>query len=208
MYPTASPTGDTPDPRILSFFLNPTNGYNADATGFPLPGFLFPFIGSTGIGGQPLDQSGFGGDFSGIVPLFQPDILLGSNAQRQINGTLVPTQIGAFPGTNVAATGGASELPLRPAPDRGNLDASANPAGAAQGVAFPFPLAATAYQRNVDPETGRPRIAGATGSCRTAGGSIPRSSPSEPSSLDIPYEIPASSSRCRAAWGWASIPTA
>ena len=34
---------------------------------------------------------------------------------------------------------------------------------------FPFPLAAAAYERNVDPETGRPRIAGATGICRTPG---------------------------------------
>ena len=28
MYPTASPTGDTPDSRILDFFLDPTQGYN------------------------------------------------------------------------------------------------------------------------------------------------------------------------------------
>jgi hypothetical protein len=33
---------------------------------------------------------------------------------------------------------------------------------------FPYPDAINYYERNVDPETGRPRIAGATGSCRTA----------------------------------------
>ena len=34
---------------------------------------------------------------------------------------------------------------------------------------FPYPDAINYYERNVDPETGRPRIAGATGSCRTPG---------------------------------------
>jgi hypothetical protein len=34
---------------------------------------------------------------------------------------------------------------------------------------FPYPDAINYYDRNVDPETGRPRIAGATGICRTAG---------------------------------------
>jgi len=164
VYPTASPTGDTPDPRILSFFLDPTQGYNPGGG----PSFLFPDV-QVNIAGARIDGTGFGGDFSGVVPYFPPDFNPGSNAQRQIDGTLVPAQMGAFPLSNVAATGGVSELPLRPAPERGNLDASPNPDGAAQGVDFPFPLAAAGYERNVDPETGRPRIAGATGSCRTAG---------------------------------------
>jgi hypothetical protein len=162
VYPTASPTGDVPDPRILAFFSHPTQGFNPGGG----PAFLFPDV-QVNLLGNRIDGTGFGGDFSGIVPFFTPDFQPGSAAQVQISGSL---QInGAFPLSNVKAAGGSAELPLRPGPDRGNLDASPNPSGAAQGVDFPFPAGATAYERNVDPETGRPRIAGATGVCRTPG---------------------------------------
>ena len=159
-YPTASPTGDSPAPRILDFFLDPTQGYNPGGGA----AFLFPDV-QTNVVGNRIDTTGFGGDFSGLVPYFSPDFDPISAAQVQING---PLQVnGAFPLANVQATGGAGELPLRPAPDRGNLAGS--PGGAAQGVDFPFPAAAAAYERNVDPATGRPRIAGGTGSCQTPG---------------------------------------
>jgi hypothetical protein len=122
IYPTANtPTdaipgvGDTPDPRILAFFLNPTQGYDGELA---LPNFLFPRV-QTNLGAR-LDGTGFGGDFSGIVPNFSPELGPSSAAQRQINGTFAPAQ-GVFPLTNIRATGGVTELPLRPAPDVGNL---------------------------------------------------------------------------------------
>ena len=75
MYPTASPTGDTPDSRILDFFLNPTQGYNPGAGRF-----LFPDV-QRNIIGNRIDGTGFGGDFSGLIPFFTPDFHPGSAAQ-------------------------------------------------------------------------------------------------------------------------------
>ena len=115
IYPTASPTGDIADPRIVEFFLQPDTGY---LPGAPQP-HVFPNIMTT-TGGVQLDGSGFGGDFSGIIPFYTPDVQGPTAAQRQIQGTLPPAP-GAFPRTNIAAIGGTGELPARPAPDKGNL---------------------------------------------------------------------------------------
>jgi hypothetical protein len=98
------------------------------------------------------DQSGFGGDYSGIAPFFPGADADGnfpngpacdaddrthirdafrcpngveaegrSNAaQEAIDG--IPVAPGLFPMTNVLISGGAGELPLRPAPDLSMLD--------------------------------------------------------------------------------------
>ena len=72
---------------------------------------------------------------------------------------------------------------------------------------FPYPDAINYYERNVDPETGRPRIAGATGRCSTAGAfEIP-----VPGATSFRSRLAVSADRfrrCREAWAWASIPTA
>ena len=158
-YPNDSTSGDTVDPRVSTFFNDPVFGWNGVIPRFP------NFI--AGLDGSAGRVLGFGGDFDGITPCLTPSVAPNSSAQAQIRGTIHDP--GCIPNQNTRATGGAGELPARPAPDRGNLDVSANPGGAAQGVSFAFPPAAVAYERNVDPESGRPRIAGATGRCVTPG---------------------------------------
>ena len=120
-YPNYDPAGDTVDPRVVDFFYDPVWGWNG------LPGPTPP--GSTSrfprfIAGQDGSQGlvgGFGGDFSGIIPCFQPSTLPTTSAQGQINGTI--HDAGCFPNLNVRAIGGVTELPARPAPDKGNLEA-------------------------------------------------------------------------------------
>jgi hypothetical protein len=107
---------------------------------------------------NPLGQElPFGGDFSGIVPCFRPDVQPGSAAQQQIGAPAnPPTQpvttgggaLGCWTnvydgvvapgvpgGRNIANSGGRGELPMRPAPDLSNL--SAFQTAAAQGVFYP-----------------------------------------------------------------------
>ena len=80
IYPTASPTGDTPDSRILAFFSNPGYGYNPGTLGFVFPNVETNFLGNR------IDGTGFGGDFSGVVPFFTPDTASASPAQVNIRG--------------------------------------------------------------------------------------------------------------------------
>jgi hypothetical protein len=117
MYPTASPTGDTPDPRILDFFLDPDNGYRAGAN--PTV-WVFPDVQT--FAGFRVDGTGFGGDFSGIVPFYAPDLDPITAAYKQTFGGFSQTN-GVFPLTNVRAVGGVVELPARPGPDKSNLEA-------------------------------------------------------------------------------------
>src|SRR5262245_18457207 len=76
----------------------------------------------------------FGGDFTGLIPCFTPDTDPDSNAQIQIrNGSAascwtnvyrgVATQPGVPNGRNIANVGGRGELPMRPAPDTGSVEA-------------------------------------------------------------------------------------
>ncbi len=110
-YPNASPTGDIVDPQVLSFFNDPTYGWNGPTARFP------NFI--VGLDGQNGRSFGFGGDFNGIIPCLTPTIQPNGTAQRQING--LNFDPGCFPNKNVRAIGGVTELPARPAPDKGNL---------------------------------------------------------------------------------------
>jgi hypothetical protein len=145
------------------------------------------------------DQSGFGGDYSGIAPFFPGADADGnfpngpacdaddrthirdafrcpngveaegrSNAaQEAIDG--IPVAPGLFPMTNVLISGGAGELPLRPAPDLSMLDP--NPGlRDAQGLYIPSARQRRAlqtrgsgwpwfvFERNVDLATGRPVV--------------------------------------------------
>jgi hypothetical protein len=71
---------------------------------------------------QPLTARGigpFGGDYTGIVPCHEPSTQLSSNAMRQVQGFGI---LGCTPHQNVRVVGGRGELPLRPAPDIGNLN--------------------------------------------------------------------------------------
>jgi hypothetical protein len=116
-YPTTDPNGDTLDQRIVDFFLDPVNGYN-------LPMSRFPAV-ELNAAMAPIDGTGFGGDFNGIVPHLTPEVNFSSDAQKLIrNDPTLPfsRKVGAFPGTNVRATGGTTELPARPAPDKGNQE--------------------------------------------------------------------------------------
>jgi hypothetical protein len=123
----------------------------------------------------------FGGDFSGIAARFdkftdRPTFgaaLKSTSFIQQIAVSDTPgynsiCYPGAIPYTNIAVTGGQGELPMRVAPDWSNLSEPDLLAG--QGLDYPFPDRAAAYERNVDPNTGRPRKAGATGPCENAAG--------------------------------------
>jgi len=126
-------------------------------------------------------QLTFGGDFSGIAArynTFTNRATFGAMLKRtpfveQIaySDTLGYNSV-AFQSTiaytNVEMTGGLGELPMRPAPDLSSL-AEPDPL-VAQGLDYPFPAGAAAYERNVDPNTGRMRKAGATGLCENAAG--------------------------------------
>jgi hypothetical protein len=102
----------------------------------------------------------FGGDYTGIDRCHEPSTQLSSNAMRQVQGFGI---LGCTPQQNVRVSGGRGELPLRPAPDLSHLAGSAG--ARAQGLRYPFPPGSDGYQRNVDPATGRPRVAGSSGSC-------------------------------------------
>lgn len=65
---------------------------------------------------------------------------------------------------NVRVIGGVGEQPLRPGPDRSNLFSLVDPA-IAQGRFLPPSPALATHARNVDPTTGRPRIAGSSDPC-------------------------------------------
>ena len=124
----------------------------------------------------------FGGDFSGIVARYNTYTnratfgapLKNTNFISQIttSDSSDPYDSQAFQSTiaytNIEVTGGLGELPMRPAPDLSNLTVS--DLLVAQGLDYPFPDGATSYERNVDPNTGRMRKAGATGPCENAAG--------------------------------------
>ena len=154
----AAPHLDVLDPRIAEKLADPLSAP-----------FVTPFL----PGG--FDPSGidprfgpFGGDYSGETPCLDP---LGELGGFQ-DDCLIITD-GCCPcftglpedGANVRIVGGLSELPLRPAPDLGNL--SPNPDARAQGLHYPF-SGDTVFSRNVDPSTGRPRTSGEGGSCSRA----------------------------------------
>ncbi|MEE9606482.1 MAG: hypothetical protein V3U03_01995, partial [Myxococcota bacterium] len=137
----------------------------------------------------------FGGDFSAVVPCLQPSWRSSVDTSRLFDGSVRRTgcqsvfpadaqpgqaflpldfpidELPRPPGTNVAIIGGRGEHPLRPAPDLSHLQSAAqNPDGLlAQGLHFPPPPGASHFERNVDPLTGRPRVAGASGGCGDAG---------------------------------------
>ena len=110
-YPNDSPTGDIADPRVVAFYLDPTFGFNQAQDRFP--GFFSNLDGFTGV------AFGFGGDFNNIIPCLTPSTEPASAAQFQINGTVKNGN--CIPFQNIRATGGVTELPARPAPDKGNL---------------------------------------------------------------------------------------
>ncbi|MGH7536507.1 MAG: hypothetical protein ACREMG_13140, partial [Gemmatimonadales bacterium] len=132
--------------RTNTFYVNPGDPNGAN---------LVP----TGLGVDPFGSVSpelFGGDYSGIVPCVRPDNTTGQPGDLQRRGSpgggvdlrfcnpdgspVDPSNplLGGT-GSNTRIMGGAGELPMRPAPDRGNLDCSPNSGGAAQGLHFPFP---------------------------------------------------------------------
>jgi len=137
LYTNQSPIGcipgavgcDIADPRAVTFFNDPTRGWNAGpTTRFPQFGTFFD--------GRDGRADGFGGDFNNIIPCLTPSVDEPSpngTAQGQINGTTnIP---GCIPFQNVRATGGVTELPARPGPDKGNL--AEFDANVAQGLYIP-----------------------------------------------------------------------
>jgi hypothetical protein len=84
----------------------------------------------------------FGGDYSGIIPCLEPTR---ANATTNSGPTGLQQQIrgdthnnGCLSFQNIRVTGGAGELPMRPAPDRSNLFAEFDPLYA-QGLYVPSP---------------------------------------------------------------------
>ncbi len=108
----------------------------------------FPTLVPKGLDVDPFGGSSpelFGGDYSGVIPCLDPKPT-SPPTQQQRNGTndfrfcipdgafVDPTLNPADPanlfapgtGTNIRITGGAGELPMRPAPDISNLDRTTN----------------------------------------------------------------------------------
>ncbi|MDJ0848696.1 MAG: hypothetical protein QNK04_09985 [Myxococcota bacterium] len=87
------------------------------------------------------DGTSLGGDFSGIIPCLDTQrnvTRTDSPAPAQLEAQLAGSEFGrgCIPFTNVNATGGRGELPMRPGPDLSNLLAGSAEAGA-QGLYIP-----------------------------------------------------------------------